>query len=152
MAKIIPLTFLLLTLQGPAVFAETPALIPSFQVEVILTEKAAAKLKETSDMLEVDAYFLGDPLAGDKTPVDDDGQIELGDDSKTISQPGIVKFPETEFDGNLLDHLIDHTAHVLINVNSTKFDTNTLDCDVFEDKVSVAVANMPKLNCKLVGE
>ncbi len=148
----IPLALLFCLGQLSMAVAETPALIPSFQVEITLTDKAVEKLKATSDTLEVDAYFLGDPLAGDKTPVNDNGQIELADDSKTITQAGTVKFGDVEYDGSLLDHLIDHEVHLLINVNSTKFEENTLDCDIFEDKISVAVANPPKLNCKLMGE
>ena len=152
MKKLFSLALLLCTSHVAPALAETPALIPSFQVEITLTDKALEKLKATSDMLEVDAYFLGDPLAGDKTPVNDNGQIELAEDSKSISQAGTVKFGDIEYDGSLLDHLIDHEPHLLINVNSTKFDENTLDCDIFEDKVSVAVASPPKLNCKLIGE
>jgi len=152
MKKIASLAFVLLATHVTLARAETAALTPPFQVEITLSDKAAQKLKETGDTLEVDAYYQGTPLAGDQTPVDDEGSIDLGDDSQTIAKAGIVKFDASEFDGSLLSHVIGHEIEVLINVNSTKFGENVFDCDIFEDKISLAVSSTPKLNCKVADE
>jgi hypothetical protein len=152
MKKLIPLALLLsASLFSPA-NAATAALFAPFKVEITLTDKAAEKLKSSGDMLEIDAYYLGTPRAGDTTPVNDNGDIELGQDSKTISGPATVTIGNSEYDGSLLEHLIDREAHLLINVNSSTQEENILECDIFENKLSVAVKDLVKLNCKLIGE
>ena len=147
MKKIIPLTLLIITAVSIPAMAETMAKIPKFTVELVLTEAASAKLKETGDKPQIDIYYQGTPLAGDKTSVNDEGQIELGEDSTVLFQPGPAEFGGTEFDASLLDHIEGKEAHVLINVNSSKFDKNVIDCDVFEDKVSEAAKAPVRLNC-----
>ena len=147
MKKLIPLAFLLLSFAPIPATSATMAKIAMFKVELVYTEAAAAKLKETGDKLQIDVYYLGAPIAGDKTELNDEGQIALGDDSTILFQPGPAEFGGNEFDASLLDHIIDHEAHVLINVNSSKLDKNVIDCDVFEDKVSVAAKEPVKLQC-----
>jgi hypothetical protein len=152
MKKVAPLALLLLSVSLSVAHTETTAQFPSFQVEITLTDKAAEKLKASGDMLEVDAYYYGTPRAGDTTPVNDNGDIDLGDDSKTISHPATVTIGGAEYDASLLEHIIDGEPHLLINVNSATHDENILECDIFEDKLSVAVKGPNKLNCKLIGE
>jgi hypothetical protein len=152
MKKLFPLALILFAAPLSTAHAATPGLFPSFQVEITLSDKAAEKLKSSGDMLEVDAFYFGTPRAGDTTPVNDNGDIDLGDDSKTISHASTVTIGGSEYDTSLLEHLVDREAHLLINVNSSTLDENILECDVFEDKLSVAVTGPNKLNCKLIGE
>ncbi len=152
MKKLIPLALLLLTSTTIPAIAETMATIPKFTVELVLTDAAKAALKESGDKPQIDVYYQGKPIAGDKTEVNDEGQIALGDDSTILFQPGPVEIGGTEFDASLLDHIEGKEAHVLINVNSSKLDKNVIDCDVFEDKISVAVKEPIKLQCDVAAQ
>jgi len=151
MKKFLAIALLISSTSLTSAFAEAAGNIPAFKVEFSFTQAAKDQMKASNDALEIDVYYVGVPKEGDKTPVNEDGQIELVEESQDVGKLTSFNFGNVDFDSSLLDHTADHEVHVLINVNSSKADDTVLDCDVFEDKISVATAAPVKLSCDYSG-
>ena len=90
MKKLLALSATILVSQFSNGFCATPQFIENYTVQVTLSPAAAAKLKKSGETIEIDAVYSGEPVAGDKTPVSDDGNIPLGRETKTIKGESIT--------------------------------------------------------------
>jgi hypothetical protein len=129
--------------------------IPSFDVEIVLSAKANAKLKSKKETIIIAAYFSGQPKDTTTKEYMQSGEMglvqsvkELKGDERTATIEG-AKFPKA-----LYDSLADKDIQMLINVYSGRRSTNVnlLDCDILQDKMSVLKGKKFTLKGKLIGE
>ncbi len=126
--------------------------VPDFRIDVTLSEKAAAKLSASKEWVHISAFYYGEaakPKDGDEM-----GQIWLGNEDADIEGEGSVTFGNIKIDAKRLKLVKGRKAIVNINVYSSRkvFPDNVLDCELFEDKVEVAVKAPVTIVCKLIGE
>jgi hypothetical protein len=140
---------------GPAAAAPAWTLGPGFDVIVSVSPKAAARLVQPKETIKVWAEVFGDANAEGRHLENDGGQIELGPD-RTIEMPGagVAHFPGPKYDKKLLVDIDGGQPQVLVNVFSGRHSSpdNLLDCDFFQDAMTVAAGAPIQIHCKLIGE
>lgn len=129
--------------------------IPTVEIQLEISEKAAEKLKKDRETVIVDATFYGQPT--DKTVLkEDDGmglilaakQYELAEDKRSVQLEGL------KMAKSMYDQLADKDVELLINVFSGRRSTtdNLLDCGILQDKMSALKDKQFTLKCKLIEE
>ncbi len=140
-----------------SVFAGPIQYIDSYDVQISLSSAVETKLKNSGETITISAVYFGEPLAGKshRKLTAEDGNIYFNnEEEKSILGADTVTMGHVKYDSDLLKHIVGGEPNVLINVHSSrkKFENNLLDCDIFQDKVSVAAKTPIVLNCKLIGE
>ena len=141
----------------PCVWAATAAWTvgPDFAVQVSLSPKAAARLAKPRETIVISADFYGDANAKGRRRENEIGQIVLARTQKDeIAGAGVARFHGPRYDKTLLGDVDANGLQVLINVFSGRHSSpdNLLDCDLFQDKVSIAAKTAIPIHCKLIGE
>jgi hypothetical protein len=126
-----------------------------FDVQVVLSPKAAARMAELKEGLQVWASYSGDPVPSAKKYTDQLGRIDLG--RETIEAPGKSGTVEVTGAKVARDRLKWIAGPVLLNVNVGSAwksgPMNILDCDFFDGDLKDAVRKQPvKLRCFLITE
>lgn len=129
------------------------AAFEGFRVEVTLSPAAREKLAKDKETIIVSADYFGTPVAAAVDQADQVGQLDLGKAQRELAQAGGVDFDQTGFLGARLN-LVEGPPQVNINVYSGRHSSpdNLLDCDFFQDALSVAAKAPIRLSCKLIGE
>jgi hypothetical protein len=126
----------------------------AFDVQISLSQKAAARLASQSETIIVSSRYFGDPVPGAEKHTNQIGQIDLGvqrDEvpgrSQTVHVDGAKVFP------NRLAW-IQGPAMLNVNVYSGRHSSsnNLLECNFFDDKLQNAVREPLKIHCTLIGE
>ena len=143
-------------LAGPASATPDWTVGPGYSVVVSLSPKAAARLAHPKETVKVWAEYYGDANdKGSRLKIAVEGQINLSPD-RTIEIPGagVATFPGPKYDKNLMVDIEGGTPQVLINVISGRHSSpdNLLDCDIFQDAITVAAKAPIQIHCKLIGE
>lgn len=129
--------------------------IPSFEIELKLSDKANRKLKKDRETVIVQAFFSGDPIKDipekHKSKVEMD-ELFLLTHSIELTDKRIAKFENIKFHKDLLDLLTDKDIRLLINVYSGRKSTNVnlLDCDILQKNMSEVKGKSFTLNGKLI--
>jgi hypothetical protein len=133
--------------------------IPSFEIELELSEKAEKKLTQDKESVIVAAYFTSrlDDIAKipekykDRLVFD---EMKLLTHTIELTDTRLAKFENLEFPKDLYDLLDDKDIDVLINVVSGKSSTkgNILDCAILSGHVSKIEGERFTLNGGLIGE
>ena len=129
--------------------------IPPFEIEVSLSQKANERLKKGKESIIVWAYFFGKPKDTTLKEYLKSGGISLA--STQIELTGderVAKIENVKFSKSLYDSLADKDIQVLINVYSGRRSSpdNLLDCDLLEQKMSLVRDKKFTLKGKLIGE
>ena len=129
-------------------------IIPSFDIEVCLTQKANKKLKDAKETIIVSAYFIGQPKDTTSKEYLESGEMGIGSSERELSDSRITKFENIKFSKALYDSLADKDIQLLINIYSGRksTDVNLLDCDILQDKMSNIKGKRFKIKGKLIGE
>ena len=130
-------------------------LIPSFEIEILLNEKAEAKLKKENESVIVMAYFNGDPI--EEIPekymdkVEMDGLLLLAS-SIELTDKRIATFENLKFSKELYDLLANKEIQLLINVYSGRksSDLNLLQCEILQDSLSNVIGKKITLKGELI--
>jgi hypothetical protein len=128
---------------------------PDFAVAVSLSPKAAARLAKPKETVVVTADFYGDSNGKAPRMENPVGQIVLAPSQKDeIKGAGVARFKGPKYDKNRLADIDANGFQVLINVFSGRHSSpdNLLDCDFFQDKITVAARAPIPIHCKLIGE
>jgi hypothetical protein len=128
---------------------------PDFAVQVSLSPKAAARLARPKETIVISVDFYGDANARGRRRENEIGQIVLAPTQKDeIAGAGVARFHGPRYDKTLLSDVDANGMQVLINVFSGRHSSpdNLLDCDIFQDKVSIAAKATIPIRCKLIGE
>ena len=141
------------TAQAAPAATPSPAAFANYRVEVSLSPAAQAKLAKHKETIIIAADYYGTPTEAAADQADEVGQLDLGKAQHELAQAGGVDFDQTGFLGDRLGLIKDAPA-VNINVWSGRHSSpdNLLDCDFFQDALSVAAQAPIRLNCKLIGE
>jgi len=154
MEETISLTALFLAAQMSIGFGASPLLMDKFDLKLALSPKALEKIKTSGETITIAAYYFGDPKKGYKLHLNPEGQIDLGDQKKIIPGEAVVSLGGIKVNAKVLKHIEGEEPSLLTSIftSHTKFPDNLLDCDLFQDKVSVAVKTRIEIKCKLIGE
>lgn len=128
---------------------------PRYTVVVTLSAKAAAKLTALREGVVVAAVYYGEPTKAAAKQADEVGQIDLGHEDVALpAAGGAASFVGRGFQAARLGWVVGGAAQININVFSARKSgpDNLLDCDLFEDAVTVAEAKPIAIACKLIGE
>lgn len=142
------------TLALPASAAST-AVEPSFAVAVSLSPRAAARLAHPKETIIVSADIYGDGNGKARRQQDEMGQIHFpGGRTVELGGPGVAQFPGAKYNPALLADVDANGMQVLINVYSGRRSSpgNLLDCDLFQDKITIAARAPIQIHCKLIEE
>ena len=90
--------------------------IPSFEVEVALSDMANAKLLESKETIIVDVAFSGSLKPNSKMKVSEDGQFYLANASREIKPGQTARFDGIVIPKNMLEALKNKDYEVGVNV------------------------------------
>ncbi|MFI5187093.1 MAG: hypothetical protein ACHQF0_10235 [Chitinophagales bacterium] len=129
--------------------------IPSFKIEVSLSQKANEKLKKGNETIIVWAYFSGIPKDTTLKEYLKSGGMSIASTQQELSgENRTAEIEGVRFSKSLYDSLADKDIQVLINIYSGRKSSrdNLLDCDILEEKMSVVKGKEFTLKGKLIGE
>jgi len=145
---------LLLTVAQPLRGQEQKPIIFAFDVEISLSDRAAARLKMRNESIVVSAYYSGAPKPSAERHTNQIGTIDLGTENvEVIGAAGLVRVTGTKIDIDRLEWI---KGPVMVNVNAYSgrhsSPDNILACDFFDGKLSSVVRKTPTLHCSLIDE
>jgi len=144
----------LVTLASFATPASAGLTVPlkPYTVVITLSDKAAAKLGDSHEMLHINALYFGEAIKA--SDGDEMGEIQLGNEDIDIPGAGSAELGKIAFKPADITKIKDHDPQLLINVYSSRkvFENNLLDCGIFQDSVAVATKTPIAVSCKLIGE
>lgn len=126
----------------------------AFDVDVVLSDAAGKRLKESEESVIVAAMYYADG----KEDVPPDLLNEIGVVDIGRAQIELAAAGRAAFDGSavLRERLgfVEGDPQVNVNVYSGRRASpdNLLDCDLFQDAVRVAAANPVRIACRLIEE
>jgi hypothetical protein len=129
-------------------------LIPSFEVEVVLSEKARERMLDPKESIIVFAEFTGEPHDTLSEGVNETGQLMLTSVRMETYSPWIVKFENIFIPRKLYDRLLnkDFDVSVQIWTGRKTSEYNLLAGDLISGQISKIKGTRQKLNAKLIKE
>lgn len=128
--------------------------LPTFEIEIDLSDKAEKELKKSHETIIVQAYLRGIPKDKENEEYIEWGHINVGEhrielDSKRIACFSDVKIPKYQV--NKLENL---NVEVLINVFSGRKTSqfNILDVNILQEPINIIKGKKFTLKGKLIGE
>ena len=128
------------------------AVIPAFEIEIKLSEKAEKELKDKKESVIVAAYFSGTPK--DSTKYMEDGEYAVGQHNIELTDSRIAKFTGIKISREMYESLSSPDIQMLINVYSGRRSSklNLLDCGIVQKSISEFKDQKFVLTGKLIGE
>ena len=128
--------------------------IPSFEIEISLSDKANAKLKKEKESIKVAAYFSGIPKDTTEPEYLKSGDYPLANAERELIDTRTVKFENVRFPKSLYESLASKNITLLINVFSGRraSNLNFLNVDILQDSMSAIKGKHFVLKGKLIGE
>ncbi|ESW79891.1 hypothetical protein [Mesorhizobium sp. M0159] len=128
----------------------------SFDINVTLSKKAAAKLAAEKERIVVFASYYGDPKRSAEKRVNEIGQIDLTPQDEEVEIPGTAGHAHisgTKVDTKRLDWLAG-PPEVNVNVASARKSSpdNLLSCDFIDGPLGDAQRKTVTLHCGLIEE
>jgi hypothetical protein len=129
-------------------------LIPSFEVEVVLSEKARERMLNPKESIIVFAEFTGEPHDTLSEGVNETGQLMLNSVRMETYSPWIVKFESIFIPRKMYDRLLnkDFDVSVQIWTGRKTSEYNLLSGDLISGQISKIKGTRQKLNVKLIKE
>ena len=126
--------------------------IPTFEIQVELSDKAEKKLKDQKESVIVTAYFNGIPK--DTTKYMKDGHYAVGANSIELTNSRNAIFKGVKISKDEYESLASKDIEVLINIYSGRrsSEMNLLDCDILEKPISEVRGQKFIIKGKLIGE
>lgn len=119
-------------------FINDSVVLPTFEIDLQLSDKAEQKLKATKETVIVKAYFSGVPKDTTSKAYKEWGEIGLMSPEIELTSSRTAKFDGIKFSKKLYDSLADKNLRLLINIYSGRRSSkdNILNCDILEDSLS----------------
>ena len=129
-------------------------IIPSFEIEVSLSQKANDKLKNSRETIILDAAFTGFPKDSTSKQFLEEGEFYVAFSSVELRDSRIAKFEGIKFSKARYDSLADKDISVGINIYSGRKSSknNLLDCEYLDNKMSFIKNKKFIVKGKLIGE
>jgi len=128
--------------------------IPSFDIEVSLSEKANEKLRNDKETVVVTAWFSGQPSDTSSKEYAASGAMFIQSARVELSNSRIAKFGGIKFSKASYDSLAGKDISVLVTIFSGRRSTqdNLLDCTILEEKMSAVKGRKFIVEGKLIAE
>jgi len=128
--------------------------LPSFEIELSLSQKAEEKLKTNKETIIVAAYFSAIPKDTTNKDYVKYGEVTVTSKEKELTNERLTKFEGIKFPRSLYDSLNAESITLLINVYSGRrsLKDNILDCEILHRPVEAIKGNKFTLKGKLIGE
>jgi hypothetical protein len=128
--------------------------IPSFDIEVSLSEKANEKLTNDKETVIVAAWFSGQPKDTTSKEYAESGEMFIQSARVELSNSRVAKFGGIKFSKALYDSLAGKDISVLVTIFSGRRSTqdNLLDCAILAEKMSAVKEQKFVLTGKLIAE
>ena len=135
--------------------AESDSIVmPSFTIELQLSEEVLAKTYENGETIIVLADFLGDPI---DTTIDDYdyqsmGKLPIGSEKIELSNGTSAAFHQVKFAQSTLDQLKSQDIEVSINIYTGRktVKTNLISCGYIQKKISELNKEKQVISCELI--
>jgi hypothetical protein len=129
-------------------------IIPPFEIEVNLTEKANKKINNDKETIIVSAYFSGQPTDTTTKEYLENGEISITASERELSNGRVARFEGVKFSRLLYNSLADKDIQLLINIYSGRKSTNVnlLNCDILQDRMSNIKNKKFTIKGKLIGD
>ncbi len=129
-------------------------LIPSFAVEVSLSEKATEKLLAERESMLVTAWFSGIPKDTASKEFREWGEVFIRSFSVELDTGHIARFDGVKFSRAIYDSLASKDIRVLVNIYSGRKSSpdNLLDCEILSERMSAIKGRTLQLAGKLISE
>lgn len=126
----------------------------AFQVQITLSDKAAATLKRLNEGIVISASYSGDPKPSARRHADEIGQIPLGIQNVEIpGRPATVIVSGSHVKRGRIAWI---RGPVLLNVNAYSArhsgPDNILSCDFFDGNLRHAAPRTVPIHCSLIEE
>jgi hypothetical protein len=127
-------------------------IIPAFEIEVNLSQKAKAKLSKDKETIIVSASFMGIPKDTTSEEFLQSGEMGIAGKDIELRNNNVAKFENIKFSKSLYDSLSDKDIQLLINVFSGRRSStnNLLSCGIVQEKMSKIKGKKFAINCKLI--
>lgn len=113
-------------------------LVPSFEIELQLTEEAENKIKNNNESVIFSLLFLGDPT--DKSLIDPSSgdKYVMGNKDFELVDERVLKVENVKIAKEVYDNLADKDYEINVNVFTGRrtFETNLISCGIIQDKIS----------------
>ncbi len=132
--------------------------IPPFDIEVVLSKEAEAKLKKDKETVIVRADFSGVPIENlpkkYQDQLDEMGELFLLSHSIELTDSRLAEFRKMRFSKQLYDVLKNKDISVFVFVYSGRIstDSNLLDCEVLQDSMHKIGGKRFTLRGKLIND
>lgn len=119
-------------------FIDDSVEIPPFEVELSLSQRAEAKLKEGKETIIVRAFFTGQPIDTSSREFQKHGEIFITSSEKELFESRLAKFSGIRFSRKEYNTLSDKNISLTINVYSGRrfSQDNLLDVPAVFDSIS----------------
>lgn len=142
------LVVLALSAAGPAAADDH-----GFSIQLWFDRVTVGTLIERNEGVVVSAVFYGEANAAGQNQADEMGTIWLGNAEFTLAPDDQTVVIPGNIDLGALKWVEGGVVKANVNVYSARFsdDANILNCGIFDDDVRVAQAEMPEIECALLG-
>jgi hypothetical protein len=128
--------------------------LPTFEIEVTLSDSAQKKMALNHETIIVKAYLSGQPKDSADVQLTELGELFLGTPQIELEKPGIARFDKVIISKKAYESLVDKNFEILINIFSGRrsSENNLLDAELLQGPVSDVVGKRHVLNVKLIRE
>ena len=129
-------------------------LLPTFEIEVTLSDSAKKKMTADGETIIVKAYLTGQPKDSVDIELTELGELFLGTPQIELDRPGIARFDKINISKKTYEALVDKDFEILINIYSGRrsSENNLLDAELLQGPASTVTGKRHILNAKLIRE
>lgn len=127
-------------------------LLPEFEIELKLSEKALEKINKDNESIIVQAYFSGIPTDTTNEDYIERGKMGISSEKIELFKNKIAKFYNVKISKQIYDELSDKNFEVLINVFSgrRKSSLNLLNSEILQKGINDIKGTRQSLKVKLI--
>ncbi|PXY02339.1 hypothetical protein DF185_06740 [Marinifilum breve] len=128
--------------------------LPTFEIELDLSDRAEKELQELQETIIVQAYFRGIPIDKENEEYIEWGHVDVGGCRIELESKRIACFSDIKIPKYIVDKLEDLNVEVLINVFSGRRSSqfNILDVNILQEPINDIKGKKFTLRGKLIGE
>jgi hypothetical protein len=129
-------------------------LLPTFEIQVTLSDSAQKKMTDDHESIIVKVYLSGQPKDSADVELTELGELFLGTPQIELNKPGIARFDKINISKKAYESLVDKDFEILINIYSGRrsSENNILDAELLQGPVSDVTGKRHVLNAKLIRE
>jgi hypothetical protein len=129
-------------------------LVPSFEVEIVLSEKAKERMLTPRESIIVFTEFFGEPKDSSDKGLNETGDLMLASSEKEINSPWVTKIENILISRETFDRLKNKDFSVLVQIWSGRRSSeyNLLHGELIDGTIGQLKGKRHKLQAKLIEE